>query len=141
MQVGQNQNVKYKGVVYHIQTEDGGRNNPVITTLLFKGGTILASRRTSYQDIVTSDQLSEVVKDIIKDQHKSLLLDLKHGRIGKAKAASSEDRGGVAPVSKDNAEAGKGADQGTTQAAAPQAAPDKSLDDIILEHLSIKGKK
>lgn len=139
MQLGVNQNINYKGVTYHIQTEDGGRNNPVITTLLFKGGTILASRRTSYEDILKSDQLETVVKEIMAEQHKSILKDLKNARHGKQAGAEPS--------------AGKAAEAKTPAGAAPaEAAPansantgdaskeDKSLDDIILEHLSINKK-
>ena len=79
MIVGFNHNVRYKGVLYHIQTEDSGVENPVITTLLYRSGTILASKRTSYSDIVASDKMGEVVKEIMKEQHKMMLLDLNNG--------------------------------------------------------------
>lgn len=79
MNIGLNQNVLYNGTVYHVQTEDGGRSNPVVTTLLFKGGTVLASRRTSYSDILKSDSLDIVVRDLMKEQHASVLKDLKSG--------------------------------------------------------------
>ena len=41
---GFNTDVKYKGVVYHVQTEDKGVSNPLIETLIYKGGEILGSR-------------------------------------------------------------------------------------------------
>ena len=76
---GFNHNIRYKEVLYHIQTEDSGTENPVVTTLLYKGGSILASKRTSYSDIVKSDKMEEVVKEIMREQHKMMLLDLKNG--------------------------------------------------------------
>ena len=45
MLVGYNNNVTYKGKVYHVQTEDSGLNNPIIVTLLYIKGTILASKK------------------------------------------------------------------------------------------------
>ncbi len=81
MQFGYNQNVKYKGKVYHIQTEDGGRNNPVVTTQLFMGGVILASKRTNYLDIMSSEDFESRVKDIVREQHKSLLKELVSGAL------------------------------------------------------------
>ncbi len=39
---GFNHNIKHKGKVYHVQTEDSGVNNPHIITHLFVGGNILA---------------------------------------------------------------------------------------------------
>ncbi|MBN1573647.1 MAG: hypothetical protein JW984_10680 [Deltaproteobacteria bacterium] len=76
---GFNHNVRYKGILYHVQTEDSGVDNPVITTLLYKSGTILSSKRTSYSDILNSDKMDEVVKEIMKEQHKMMLYDLKNG--------------------------------------------------------------
>lgn len=83
MNLGFNQNVNYNGEVYHIQTEDGGKNNPVITTLAFKGGVIIASRRTDYSDIIKSDRLDDVVKGIMREQHTAVLKDLKAGLFDK----------------------------------------------------------
>ena len=45
---GFNTDVKYRGVVYHVQTEDKGTSNPVIETLIYRGGEILGSRRLPY---------------------------------------------------------------------------------------------
>ena len=79
MVVGFNHNFTYKGAVYHIQTEDSGRNSPTIVTLLYSGGTILASRKTSYADIARVDNLEQVVEELMKEQHKGMLRSLKNG--------------------------------------------------------------
>ena len=47
MITGFNTDVKYRGVVYHVQTEDKGEGNPMIETLIYKGGEILGSRGAS----------------------------------------------------------------------------------------------
>ena len=80
MRVGFNHNVMYKGKVFHIQTEDSGLNNPHIITLLFCGGTIISSIKTSYADIIKVDNLEKVVEELMKDQHKDMLRNLKAGR-------------------------------------------------------------
>ena len=64
MVVGFNHNFRYKGEVYHVQTEDGGQKCPNIVTLLYKGGNILASKKTSYADICKVDKLDQVVEDL-----------------------------------------------------------------------------
>ena len=51
---GFNTDVKYKGVVYHVQTEDKGAANPLIETLIYKGGEILGSRRLVFRDAHTT---------------------------------------------------------------------------------------
>ena len=49
---GFNTDFKYRGETYHVQTEDNGVGNPVVVTLLYHKGAILASRRTSYHDLI-----------------------------------------------------------------------------------------
>ena len=79
MVVGFNHNFRYKGEVYHIQTEDSGVRSPNIVTLLYQGGTILASKKTSYADIAKIDNLEQVVEELMKEQHKEMLRKLKAG--------------------------------------------------------------
>lgn len=79
MVLGFNHNIRYKGELFHVQTEDSGRANPHIVTLLYRGGTILASAKTSYADIIKVDQLELVVESIMKDQHKEMMKRLKAG--------------------------------------------------------------
>src|SRR5260370_223697 len=73
---GFNHNIKHKGRVYHVQTEDSGVSNPHIITHLFVGGNILASKKTSYQDIVNAENLPELVKEMMEEQHKEMLRNL-----------------------------------------------------------------
>ena len=79
MVVGFNHNFKYKGEVFHVQTEDGGLKTTNIITLLYKGGTILARQKTSYSDIAKVDNLDQVVEELMKEQHKNMLKRLKAG--------------------------------------------------------------
>ncbi|BCR03799.1 hypothetical protein DESUT3_08680 [Desulfuromonas versatilis] len=79
MVVGFNHNFRYRGEVFHVQTEDGGRKNPQIVTLLYRGGTILASKKTSYADLDKVNNLDRVVEELMKEQHKDMLRRLKNG--------------------------------------------------------------
>ncbi len=76
---GFNHNIKYKAKVYHVQTEDSGVNNPHIITHLFVGGHILASKKTSYADILNAENLAEVVRELMEEQHKEMLRNLING--------------------------------------------------------------
>jgi hypothetical protein len=76
---GFNHNIKHKGKVYHVQTEDSGVNNPHIITHLFVGGNILASKKTSYADILGAENLHEVVRELMEEQHKEMLRNLING--------------------------------------------------------------
>ena len=79
MVVGFNHNIKHKGKMYHIQTEDSGLENPHIITHLFVGGNILASKKTSYADIVGAENLPQVVRELMEEQHKEMLRNLING--------------------------------------------------------------
>ena len=79
MILGFNHNVMYKGEVFHVQTEDSGVSNPHIITLLYRGGVILSSKKTSYADILQMDNLEQVVEELMKAQHKEMMRRLKSG--------------------------------------------------------------
>ena len=96
---GFNHNIKHKGKVYHVQTEDSGVNNPHIITHLFVGGNILASKKTSYADIIHTPNLADVVRELMEEQHKEMLRNLINGvyeNIGVASAATSYQPGQLA---------------------------------------------
>ncbi|RLB77464.1 MAG: hypothetical protein DRH06_03780, partial [Deltaproteobacteria bacterium] len=79
MIVGFNHNVTYRGVGFHVQTEDGGLKRPQLVTLLYHGGTIISSQKTTYADIIKVDALDQVVEDLAKEQHKGMLRNLTKG--------------------------------------------------------------
>lgn len=80
MITGFNTDVKYKGVVYHVQTEDKGAANPLIETLIYKGGEILASRRLPYSDLVQGAHDEAAITRLMEDQHKGMIMEVKRGR-------------------------------------------------------------
>lgn len=81
-QLGFNSNVRYRGCVFHIQTEDSGRERPRVTTLLFvNGGQIVASRRSEYGDLLSDPELAVKLKQQMQDQHRALLIELKSGKL------------------------------------------------------------
>ncbi|WP_156826926.1 hypothetical protein [Geopsychrobacter electrodiphilus] len=79
MIVGFNHNILYRGVGFHVQTEDGGLKSPNLVTLLYHGGTIITSQKTSYADILSVDNLNHVIEELAKEQHKGMLRRLTKG--------------------------------------------------------------
>ena len=78
--VGYNTNVRHKGKLYHIQTEDSGVKRPHIITQLFAdGGRILASEKTKYDEHLESDDLATTVKKLMQAQHKKVFIGLRDG--------------------------------------------------------------
>jgi len=81
MLTGYNTNYEHRGVSFHIQTEDSGRERPRIATHLFHGGTILASEKADYADRLESPELAEEVKALMETQHKAMLRRLVSGEL------------------------------------------------------------
>lgn len=74
---GINTNVEIAGETYHVQTEDYGVDNPVVVTLVYRGGAIVSSRRTNYADLLDKQEAGSLVKRLVEDQHGQMLSDLK----------------------------------------------------------------
>ena len=90
--VGYNTNVRHKGKLYHIQTEDSGVNHPhVITHLFADGGRIIASRKTGYAEHLGAKDLQTVVKKLMQDQHKAMFIELRDCVYDDDPAASVEE--------------------------------------------------
>ncbi len=79
MIVGYNHNVTYRGVGFHVQTEDSGVKTAQLVTLLYHSGTIIASQKTTYADIIKVENLEKVVEELAKEQHKGMLRRLISG--------------------------------------------------------------
>jgi hypothetical protein len=158
---GFNHNIKHKGKVYHVQTEDSGVSNPHIITHLFVGGNIVASKRTSYADIVGAEHLQEIIRELMEEQHKEMLRNLIGGAFDEVASTEGSTAPDSAPLSKPEAETSPAAHAPVT--AAPKPLPkvaanaqvkrearvetlfgedlisEKSLDEVILSYLAGEG--
>jgi len=91
MHNGFNTNVPYKGKMYHVQTEDGGARNPVLTTMLYHKGEILATEKSSYAEVLVDDDWKEKVLEKMKDQHRTVIKGLMAGKFtGEAQEGESK---------------------------------------------------
>ena len=80
--VGFNNNVKHKGRIFHVQTEDSGVSRPHIVTHLFAdGGRILKSTRTDYSEHLGRADMGQVVRGLMKEQHKAMFIALRDGQL------------------------------------------------------------
>ena len=130
MLVGYNNNVTYKGKVYHVQTEDSGLNNPIIVTLLYIKGTILASKKTSYSHLIGNKDIKKSVRELMKEQHKAILKELIAGKYtgdepAEGKEEKKEEMVSVASMAEPEMKKTK----------------DKTLDDILLDYIMQREKK
>jgi hypothetical protein len=79
--LGYNNNVRHKGKVFHIQTEDSGvKYGHIMTHLFTDGGRILKSVKTSYAEYIGNERMSEIVREMMKQQHKAMFIALRDGK-------------------------------------------------------------
>src|SRR3954466_6845958 len=95
---GFNHNIKHKGKVYHVQTEDSGASNPHNPTHpfldvgrrspphnnaprphLFRCAEIRARNNVFYPHTVGADTLAEHVHEMMEEHHKQMLRNLING--------------------------------------------------------------
>lgn len=91
MITGFNTDVEHEGVVYHVQTEDKGLKSPLILSLVYVGGTILASKRTPYDDLIASGFDEQTLVDRVGRQHKLICAAIHAGRIEDLKRQTVRD--------------------------------------------------
>jgi hypothetical protein len=81
MITGFNTDVEHDGRVFHVQTEDKGRGNPVVESLVYSGGEILTTRKTAYEELASSDGYSEAaVTKLMEEQHQTLIREIRNGQ-------------------------------------------------------------
>ncbi len=93
-QMGFNNNIKFHGVPYHVQTEDSGLDAPHIITHLFAdGGRVIKSHKRDYSEHVSRGDVAEFVRNLMKAQHMEMVLMLRDGKFDRIIAG--EEVGGV----------------------------------------------
>ncbi len=129
MVVGFNHNIRYRGEIFHVQTEDGGVKNPFIVTLLYRGGSIIASKKTGYSDIIKIEMLEKVVEELMQEQHKEMLRRLKAGEFDERSF----------PAESQTAETRKPQDPKPAGREKVHDGGRQNLDEIILDYLTSDG--
>jgi len=93
---GFNTDIEHEGVIYHVQTEDKGLDTPIILSLVYAGGTILASKRSPYEDLIAEGFSDEALADRLKRQHRLICAAIHSGRIDDLKRMTGRQK--EAPV-------------------------------------------
>lgn len=81
MITGFNTDIVYEGVTYHVQTEDKGLSRPIILSLVYDRGTILASKRSPYNDLLDAGFDEKELEERLHKQHRTICAAVKAGRI------------------------------------------------------------
>ncbi|UJR79062.1 hypothetical protein [Sandaracinus amylolyticus] len=78
--LGYNNNVRHRGKIFHIQTEDSGVTHAHIFTHLFAdGGRIIATKKTTYAQYLGTERFPGIVKKLMQAQHKAMFIALRDG--------------------------------------------------------------
>ncbi|MFL6208931.1 MAG: hypothetical protein ACJ74W_08785 [Pyrinomonadaceae bacterium] len=85
MITGFNTDIEHNGTIYHVQTEDKGLRSPIILSLIYVGGEILASKRAPYDDLVANGFNAQVLAERLQRQHKLICAAISAGRINDLK--------------------------------------------------------
>jgi hypothetical protein len=137
--LGYNNNFRHKNRLFHVQTEDSGAKRPHIITHLFAdGGRIVKSVKTTYGEYVGNPRMTEIVKEMMKQQHKAIIIALRDGQfdqlIDPKPAASSpapdHSQASSAPFTKADADELSGVEPNDS---APASAPSERAPDTARE--------
>jgi len=146
MLTGFNTNIRHNGVLFHVQTEDSGRSHPHVITHLYHGGTILASEKRGYADLLQARDLDQEVRALMETLHKSMLKRLRSGDFDALIAERLAGAAASTAVGADTASTNR--PEGSPQAPAVTGPPlrplhafgegvvsEKPLDEVVLEYL------
>jgi hypothetical protein len=130
---GFNTDIKHNEKVYHIQTEDKGLQNPYIESLVYVGGEILASKKTSYAEQVKTGVDEKWIGSLMEQQHRTMIAAIKRGRFDHPADAtkSAPLRGGASTVS---------AETGGAAGPATGDGDEKTLDQVIIDYLASEAE-
>lgn len=132
MITGFNTDIKHNDKVYHVQTEDKGVSNPYIESLVYVGGEILASKKTSYAEQLKGGIDEKFIGGLMEQQHRTMIAAVKRGRLDAPADSTRAVAPAAEPAAADPAVAG----------AAPRAAvsEEKSLDQVIIDYLASEAE-
>ena len=91
MITGFNTDIDFDGVTYHVQTEDKGLSRPIILSLVYDRGTILASKRSPYDDLVGAGFDEALLAERLQKQHRLICAAISAGRLDDLKKMSGRD--------------------------------------------------
>ncbi len=149
MITGYNTDIRHRGVVFHVQTEDKGVNNPCVESLVYVGGQIVGRRRTGYQTMLSEGRGKEEVLQLLETQHREMI-----GEIGAGSLDAEVERrvGPLGPATTAPAQPtlqpGTAVEEPpppTRDAPAPpprdETSSTPSLDQVILDYLSSEAEQ
>jgi len=131
---GFNTDIRHNEKVYHIQTEDKGLQNPYIESLVYVGGEILASKKTSYAEQAKVGIDEKWIGGLMEQQHRTMIAAIKRGRFDAPADATktAQPRPTMA--------GGEMIPPTTAAGVAIAPAEEKTLDQVIIDYLASEAE-
>jgi len=129
---GFNTDIKHNEKVYHVQTEDKGVGNPYIESLVYVGGEILASKKTSYAEQLKTGVDDKWIGGLMEQQHRTMIAAIKRGRFDQPADATNITMERTSPSTLAQTASGI-----TTRLASDE---EKTLDQVIIDYLASEAE-
>ena len=136
MITGYNTDVRHRDLVFHVQTEDKGRANPCVESMVYVGGQVLATKRSGYADLLREGKGEKDIVALMDYQHRLMIAAIRGGKLDDKLSALA---------ARPAAPAGGARELEPPPAAAPAAAEvapgdgDRTLDQVILDYLTLEA--
>lgn len=84
---GFNSDVIFKGMNFHVQTEDWGFDNPYLVSRVYQNGAVIKSIKTSYSEVLGPGLMNrhrvdtQAIRLALRDQHHQILDLLMSGQL------------------------------------------------------------
>ena len=133
MITGFNTDIPFEGVTYHVQTEDKGLDTPLILSLVYVGGAIIASKRTPYSDLVEAGHDEAALTERLQRQHKLICAAIRAGRVEDLKRMSTTPDPEVEPSPNGARKRGKKREAERKEEAQPKAEAAPPAETVVPE--------
>ncbi len=136
MITGFNTDIKHGNLVFHVQTEDKGAENPFVESLVYVGGEIVGSKKTPYDEAVREGGIA-AIQEMMETQHRKMIAAVQRGRFDSdtktSRPAEKSDSFDLRPPS-----SGLGVEipPGVVVVDKASKADEKTLDQVILDYLA-----
>jgi hypothetical protein len=140
MITGYNTDVRHRGLVFHVQTEDKGATNPCIESLIYYGGQVLKRKRSEYTSLLEQGEGKDAIVALMERQHRQTIGEIRTGKL------DAEIDSQIGPLSTPETPAG-GAGHAAVPAAglevpaASRSSSTQSLDQVILDYLKTEAQQ
>jgi len=77
---GINTQIKYKGLVFHLQTQDKGESAKYIESFIYTSGKTLYSLKTPYHSLINQPDFKKQLLQLMKKQHLNFIHEISDGK-------------------------------------------------------------